>query len=634
MNQRHLPCRFRSLYDVAAKLPYKTRCGLHRADLGTYLRSASLCTGCFQREASKKPLTLDSAVQEARDLADSGGLLRQHDYHSIYNRIADDSERYLFNQALQANQLRVRTGAVDIVGEPPSTAPGDDGSIGLGILPGEQNDDLDGTTIDMMKPIHTEGELGHNLEDLTVAKVAGIDNSDIVALINEGLSVEHSQAIRYRFYAESVLGPYRESLAEEFKDHAAVEEKHASFLARRLAAIGGKPSFQVTPPKVIAQEEDDSVQQVLAEMYEQEQEGIDYYARLRSVLPDGPFRYAVEDILTAELEHLDDLARLGHSLHRQASLTPDDVRRWNETYADDNTSEGLERMGKRVAKRQSRIAAWQRRADAVKRQTHIGEIPISIEWNNGETRKGVGDKGPWERVMSADYGFIPDTIGSDGEPIDVYLGGTPQSRKVFVVNQMKDGAFDEEKVMLGFPSQEVAEATYRAHYPEGGIHHFGGITPYTMDEFLAAFVRKPSDDQFIPKYETITRLKELPKEADHGPGDADGCGDGKAPASPAKAPSSPVSPPKEPVDTSPVKSPAETVMKGTPGKMKDFHDQFWRLLGGPGQQVWSEKDPGDPLEDLTVGRVASVAQQAIYDVGTGPLADSDNDPEVTQRDHC
>ena len=591
---RHLPISHRTFREAGQSVLYKTRCGQHRADRGSYPRGSAHCPRCFTAAYEGSPahpseLSISSAVEMAKRFADRRGILSQHTYFALAKRL-DPTDRAEFGVALSANQIRVRTGSVNVVDEgfsPPPPAEGDQLS-GVGLMPSEFNDDPDGSMTDLMKPIHTEGEKkaapsGWNLEDLTVANakvVAGMKASptEVIALLNEGLSIEFSQAARYRFYAETILAPYRESIAEDFLVHAADEDSHARWLMRRIVGLGGEPDFQVDPPEFITGPR--AVVAVLEILFEKEQEGIDFYLRLRDALGDDPTVHVVEETLVKELEHLDDLARMAGLFERLGALAlPDDASMWADSYDDTNTSEGLQRMGRVAA-----LERWKRRADAVKRKTRVGEIPIHIEWNNGETRKGEGANGPWERVMQADYGFIPDTVGSDNEPIDVYVGGHPQSRDIYVVNQLHpDGSFDEEKVMIAFQSPEEAEAIYRAHYPENGASHFGGMTKYSTDEFLNAFVRPPSDEGYTPKI----FMQQVRKDADHGPGDADGCGGG--------TPSTPTPKEKTPgqVDTSPVKSPAEQLMKSSPGRMKQLHDQVWRLLSGPGMNTWADLSVDD-----------------------------------------
>lgn len=96
-------------------------------------------------------------------------------------------------------------------------------------------------------------------------------------------------------------------------------------------------------------------------------------------------------------------------------------------------------------------------------------LDISIETRAGEVRTGTFQGRPWSVVMPADYGYIRRTIGSDGEQIDCYLGPNPDAPSVWVIQQGNPytGAFDEQKVMLGFNSRDLALETYVHGFSDG-----------------------------------------------------------------------------------------------------------------------------------------------------------------------
>jgi diguanylate cyclase (GGDEF)-like protein len=97
-------------------------------------------------------------------------------------------------------------------------------------------------------------------------------------------------------------------------------------------------------------------------------------------------------------------------------------------------------------------------------------LDITIENPQGSTRSGTNKSGtPWSVQMANHYGYFKRTKGAEGDQVDTFIGPNPESEVAFVVNQVdpETGVFDEHKVMLGFPSQEAAEAAYRANYAPG-----------------------------------------------------------------------------------------------------------------------------------------------------------------------
>lgn len=117
-------------------------------------------------------------------------------------------------------------------------------------------------------------------------------------------------------------------------------------------------------------------------------------------------------------------------------------------------------------------------------------ITVEIDRPRGFVQEGVGADGtPWARVYHVPYGFIPGTLGGDGEGLDVFLGGDARSTTAFWITQVKsDGTFDEFKVMLGFADQESAKAAYTLHVPK---RYFGAITPVNVEHMKAMLGIEP-----------------------------------------------------------------------------------------------------------------------------------------------
>jgi len=96
-------------------------------------------------------------------------------------------------------------------------------------------------------------------------------------------------------------------------------------------------------------------------------------------------------------------------------------------------------------------------------------IKIKIENPKGSIRWGLDGNGiKWINRMHCHYGYIQHGGNAvDGDKIDVFIGPKLNASRAFVVNQVKDGMFDEHKVLLGFDTIEEAEAAYMANYQKG-----------------------------------------------------------------------------------------------------------------------------------------------------------------------
>ncbi len=114
-------------------------------------------------------------------------------------------------------------------------------------------------------------------------------------------------------------------------------------------------------------------------------------------------------------------------------------------------------------------------------------LTIAIENPAGTVREGVDETGrAWRTVFKYDYGEVIGSEGADGDPVDVYMGLTPDAPEVYIVRQMKRknwDVYDEDKCYLGFDSIESAKAAYLAHYDDPRF--FGGIVAMPRDEFIA-----------------------------------------------------------------------------------------------------------------------------------------------------
>jgi hypothetical protein len=121
--------------------------------------------------------------------------------------------------------------------------------------------------------------------------------------------------------------------------------------------------------------------------------------------------------------------------------------------------------------------------DYVKGSFKIDGLKFQIENAKGSVRA----KGEWSVVMPAHYGEIVGTEGTDGDPVDAYVGPNPGGAdKVWVVDQIdpKTKKFDEHKALVGFSTKAEAQAIYEAGFSDGsGKSRMGAITEMSREEF-------------------------------------------------------------------------------------------------------------------------------------------------------
>lgn len=77
---------------------------------------------------------------------------------------------------------------------------------------------------------------------------------------------------------------------------------------------------------------------------------------------------------------------------------------------------------------------------------------IGLQYLPFETRHG--------KMLTAGYGHFRKTRGEDGMAVDCYAGTNLKSTRLFVIRQLVNGQFDEEKYVIGVDSVDQARAIY------------------------------------------------------------------------------------------------------------------------------------------------------------------------------
>ena len=124
---------------------------------------------------------------------------------------------------------------------------------------------------------------------------------------------------------------------------------------------------------------------------------------------------------------------------------------------------------------------------------------IHIENEAGSVRKGVDESGkPWKTTMVYPYGEIINSMGVDGDPVDVFIGPNKSAKFVYGIHQTKkDGTgFDEQKFMLGFNDAMEAKKAYFESYdiPE---HFYTNVEAIPIEVFKKKVYETKNNPQLI-----------------------------------------------------------------------------------------------------------------------------------------
>lgn len=120
-------------------------------------------------------------------------------------------------------------------------------------------------------------------------------------------------------------------------------------------------------------------------------------------------------------------------------------------------------------------------------------LSIAIENKKGSIRKWYDDGGKvkGQTTMRADYGYIENVEGADGEELDVYVGPAADAKEAYVIDQRRAPdfkEFDEQKIMLGFNTPAEAAALYNKQYNDPRF--LGAMKAMPMNEFKSALKTK------------------------------------------------------------------------------------------------------------------------------------------------
>jgi bacterioferritin len=157
------------------------------------------------------------------------------------------------------------------------------------------------------------------IEDGAVTEGYALDAAKVCELLNDSLATEIVCVLRYKRHYFMAKGLLRAPIAQEFLDHANEEQGHADALAERIVQLGGAPDLN---PDTLSRRshaeyvEGSSLVDMIKENLVAERIAIDSYRELVLYLgkDDPTTKRLVEQILSVEEEHADDMADLLHGL--------------------------------------------------------------------------------------------------------------------------------------------------------------------------------------------------------------------------------------------------------------------------------------------------------------------------------
>jgi len=162
------------------------------------------------------------------------------------------------------------------------------------------------------------------IEQGPITEAYGADRKRVIEVLNEALATELVCVLRYKRHYYTATGVYGSTVAAEFLQHAADEQRHADLAAERITQLGGDPDFN---PAVLAARSHTQydghkgLRAMIEEDLVAERIAISSYAEIARWLgeDDATTRRLIEVLLADEEEHADDLRDLLDRLPADAS---------------------------------------------------------------------------------------------------------------------------------------------------------------------------------------------------------------------------------------------------------------------------------------------------------------------------
>jgi bacterioferritin len=154
------------------------------------------------------------------------------------------------------------------------------------------------------------------MDDGAVTASYQADVEAVVGVLNEVLATETVCTLRYRNHFFMARGVHAPGVEQEFLEHANEEQQHADRVAKRITELGGEPNLNPDGLATRSHAQYGAGGENLMDMIKEdliaERIAIATYSEIVRWLgnDDPTTRKLMEEILTNEEEHADDMAKL------------------------------------------------------------------------------------------------------------------------------------------------------------------------------------------------------------------------------------------------------------------------------------------------------------------------------------
>lgn len=126
--------------------------------------------------------------------------------------------------------------------------------------------------------------------------------------LNEDLAGEYNAIISYLQYSAKVNGPYRPQLVTFLQAEIPDEQRHAQYLADKIASLGGEPTVEPRPVKT-----SNESREMLEFIYQAEAETVENYRKRidqADAVGEVGLKVQLEEMLSDETTHRDEVKKM------------------------------------------------------------------------------------------------------------------------------------------------------------------------------------------------------------------------------------------------------------------------------------------------------------------------------------
>lgn len=140
--------------------------------------------------------------------------------------------------------------------------------------------------------------------------MAKANMDELISGLNDDLAGEYNAIISYLQYSAKVSGPYRPQLVTFLQAEIPDEQRHAQYLADKIASLGGEPTVEPRPVKT----SNDS-REMLQFIYDAEAETVENYRKRidqAEAAGETGLKVQLEEMLSDETTHRDEVKKMLH----------------------------------------------------------------------------------------------------------------------------------------------------------------------------------------------------------------------------------------------------------------------------------------------------------------------------------